>query len=225
MKIDLTITRNEIKEHLEIDIPTSWLQVTFRQFCGLADCKGDLIKIVALFTKLDEELIRKAQIHNLNHVTACLSFLTSELKYVVPSTILGIKIPTNLETESIAQYSDLQTVIGSFKQEDSRFNYSQFPLIVATYAVDPYDFEKAEKMQNIFYDAPCTEVLAVGNFTLAKLGALSQGILPTCPQGDTLVNRLRLALGDWLKNLVSILRYYLWKRSLPLNERNFLNGR
>jgi len=224
MKIDLIITKNETKEHLKIELPSSWDQIKFKDYVSLLGCT-DTIKIVALFTGLDEELIRKAQINNLSGVTICLNFLNKPPEYTLPSHILGYPIAKNLDTKSIAQYSDLQDILKEFKSEDSAFNYSLFPLIVATYAVvSDYDYAKAELIKDAFLEAPCTEVLAVANFTLVKFNALRNGIDPTFPQADTIQTRWRQALRDWLQTLDSSIRFYLWKRSLPLSERNFLNG-
>lgn len=233
MKIDLTITRQKKglnivgknDERVKLDIPTTWPQVTFKQYMGLLKCKGDIIKIVSLFSELDEELIRKAKIHNLAVVTACLNFLSTPPIYLTPTSILGYKVADNLDTESIAQYADLQEIAGKLKEDDPEHNFSLFPSMVATYAVSPYDFKEAEKIQDQFLYAPCTEVLAIGNFTLVRLHALKTGIVPTSPLRATRWNKLKLALINWLQTLDSTVRYFLWKRSLPLNERKYLNGR
>ena len=232
MKIDLTITRDKPglnivgknEEHLSFDFPTSWQSVTFEQYLARLDCGADIIKIVALFTGLDVELIRKAQIHNLGVIIACLDFMKKPIQYPVPLKILGYPVPPNLETESIAQYADLQTIAAAIKEDDPKGNRGLFPLICATYAVKPYDYLEAEKIAPKFLKAACTEVLAVGNFTLVRLDALNQGIVPTSPPVATTKTRFRLAMSDWLQNSVSTLRYYSWKRSLPLQERNYLNG-
>jgi len=233
MKIDITITRQppglnvvgKNQEKISVEIPTSWQQVTFKQYLGLLEAGTDIVKVLSVLTGIEEELVRKAEIKNLSKVTACLHFMNKPIKYLTPNTVLGHKVATNLDTESIAQFADLQEICKGFKEDDAKHNYSLFPLIVATYAVSPYDFKEAEKIQSKFLDAPCTEVLAIGNFTLVRLSALSSGIVPTSPQADTRPNRLKLALINWLQNLASSIRYYTWKRSLPLNERNYLNGR
>lgn len=224
MKINLTITRDGSKDKLSLELPSAWHEIQFDKFISLVDCGQDIIKIVALFTGLDEELIKSAEIHNLDAVISCLSFLNNPPQYKTPSNILGHPIADNLETKSIAQYADLQGVLKQFKQDDQKHNYSFFPLIVATYAVIPYDFTKAEAIKDQFLKAPCTEVLAVANFTLVKFRALNLGTAKTSRHQVTPPSRLRLALNDWLTNLTSTIRYYTWKRSLPLSERNFLNG-
>lgn len=224
MKINITITKEGSKEKLSLELPSSYHDIEFDKFISLNDCGDDIIKIVSLFTGLDEHTVRSAEIHNLNAVIACLSFLNTAPQYKLPSTILGYSIADNLETKSIAQYADLQGILKGLKENDSAHNYSLFPIIVATYAVNPYDFAKAEAIKNQFLKAPCTEVLAVANFTLVKFRALNHGIGKTYRHQVTHPSRLRLAMSGWLQNLTSTIRYYTWKMSLPSSERNFLNG-
>jgi hypothetical protein len=234
MKIDITITRQtegltvtgRNQERVKIEIPTGWHQVTFKQYLDLKKAGKDLnqIDIIAIFTGLERELIEKAQIKNLSAVTACLAFMTKPPVYVCPTSVLGYPVVANLETESIAQFADLQEICKGFT-EDEVHNMSQFPLIVATYAVSPYNFKEAEKIQDQFLFAPCTEVLAIGNFTYLRLRALSNGIVPTSPRAAITKRSVKQGLADWLKNLASSIRYATWKRSLPLSERKYLNGR
>ncbi len=224
MKLIAMITKDGSKEKMTFDIPSSWHEISFERFIKIIDCGSDIIKLVAMFTELDEQTIKSSEIHNLNAVIACLSFLNSTPQYKLPSSISGYNIADNLDSKSIAQYADLQAIIKQFKQDDLKHNYNLFPIIVATYAINPYDFNKAEQIKDEFLKAPCTEVLAVANFTLVKFNALNRGMGKICPQGVTRLSKLKLAMSDWLINLTSTIRYYTWKRSLPSSERNFLNG-
>ena len=233
MKLDITITmpsegltitgKNE--QRVKVEIPDSWDKVPFEKYLKIVEAGENPVKWISIFTNLDEEMVKNAKLKNLSAVMAALNFMKKPPVYFTPSTILGYTVVSNLETESIAQYSDLQDICKNFKENETVHNLSYFPLIVATYAVSPYDFKEAEKIKDQFLYAPCTEVLAIGNFTLVRLHALNSGILPTSPQADTRLNRLKQALADWLKSLDSSIRFYTWKRSLPLNERRYLSGR
>lgn len=223
MKINLSITQEGIKTDHGLEIPTGWSQVPFRLYKPILKA-NDLPKKLAVFTGLDEDLIRKAEIHNLPKITASLHFLTTEPVYTVPKTCLGFSIAKNLDTKSAAQYADLMDIWQKFKENDIN-NFDYFPLIVATYAVKPYDYQDADNLAPTFLEAPCTEVLAIGNFTLVRLHALRNGIVPKCPPGDTPLNRVRQAMISYLERLDSSIRYAFWKRSLPINERRYLNGR
>lgn len=233
MKINLYTVKDGQRVLKELEIPTGWGQVTFKQYLAIIQAGNDTIKSLAAFTGLDESILRKAQIKNLGAVTACLHFLQKPPVYSAPKSILGHKVVNNLDMESIAQYSDLQAICAKFKPvadpvkdiDNIIHNYNQFPLIVATYAVSPYDYTQAEYLAPKFFNAPCTEVLAIGNFTWARLRALKSGIEPRSLRGDILPSRWRLALINWLQTLASTIRYATWKKSLPSNERKFLNGR
>jgi len=238
MKINIITTRDSGPHKHSIDIPTGWNgkpPVTFRQYLGIIKAGNDINELLSVFTELDPSVIKKAQIKNLGAVTACLHFLKSPPVYRTPAAIMGHRIAKNLEGESTAQYADLQQILGKMRYVDETrkeltaddiiFNYNFYPLIVATYAIVPYDFKQAEALAPKLFNAPCTEVLAVGNFTRVRLHALNSGIVPTSPPTvDTLRNRFKQALIDWLGSLASSIRYNMWKRSLPLNERNYLNG-
>lgn len=213
MKTELTLNRVKIVKEL----PETWDKVSFATFKKLAECGNDMVKKLALFTGVDEVTLRKAEIKNLDLLMDTLAFTNSEPAYELPKEVLGYRIPDNLEVENIARYADLQKIIDENKENV----LDKYPLIVATYVVNPYDFMEAEKLASKFEDAPCWEVMAIGNFTLVKsLGsrAITQRLFP---QVATRLRKLRRGIRNWLLRLVFTIRYYSWKRSLPLQEKNF----
>lgn len=243
MKINITTTRDSGPYKHTIDIPTGWEQVTFKQYLGLIKAGTDINEILSVFTGLDVSVLKKAIVKNLGAVTACLHFVNRPPVYGLPVTIQGYKIPKNLETQSTAQFEDLKAILAKFKYpeegkqlsiDDHIFNYNLYPSIVAVYAIanendkDPvksYDYEYAEYIAPRFFNSPCTEVLAVGNFTRVRLHALSLGIVPTSPpERVTRLNKLKQGLINWLQSLASSIRYHTWKKSLPLSEQRYLNG-
>lgn len=235
MKINIITTRDSGPHTHSIDIPTGWEQVTFKQYLGVIKAGSDVNELLAVFTGLDPSILKKAVIKNLGAVTACLHFLNHPPSYKTPVTVMGHRIAKNLETESTAQYADIQSILSKMRYvteerkelsiDDIIFNYNFYPLIVATYAIKPYDYEQAEYLAPRLFNAPCTEVLAVGNFTRVRLHALKNGIVPTSPPiAGTLRSKFRQALIDLLGRLASSIRYHTWKRSLGTNERNYLNG-
>jgi len=235
MKINIITTRDSGPYKHSIDIPTGWGQVTFKQYLGLIKAGSDINETLSVFTGIDASIIKKAIVKNLGAVTACLHFLNKPPVYLTPVTCMGFKIPKNLDGESTAQFEDLKDILSKMRYtseekpnltpEDIQHNYSLYPLIVATFAERPYDYQRAEYLAKQFLNAPCTEVLAIGNFTRVRLHALSNGMLPTSrPDRGTTLHKLKLALINWLNNLASSIRYHTWKRSLPSNEQRFLNG-
>jgi len=206
---------------VEREIPTNWKQVTFRQFMKLAECGSDEVKIISLFTGVEEATLKKATLYNLGQILNALSFLKNqEMDYTVPESILGYKIPKNLEFETIGQYQDLKLEAGQMKEGDIK-SFEKYPHFVAIYATTPYDFQEAEKKIDYFFDAPCEEVMAVGNFTLLKLAELTNGIRLNFQKSNSPMKKLKLALVAWLKNSIFTLRYYIWKRRLRLHEKSY----
>ena len=207
------------------DIPESWDKVTFRQCLDLIKCKEDITKIVSVLTGIDEATLKSAQIHNLSALLAAIQFLQRDMTYVMPDKIAGYVLPKDLEGESIAQYSDIQEIVKNFDAEDNLKNVEKYPLIVATYCVTPYDFKKAEIIAGELFNAPCTEVMAVGNFTLARLLASKLNIPNPFPLVGTRPSRLRRAMIAFRNRLDFTIRYFSWRRALPLPVKNYLSGR
>jgi hypothetical protein len=229
----LNITHNG-QSH-SVDIPVSWEDpiLTYRKFLALSQAKDDTVKIVSVLTGLDESLIRNAKIEGgVTALMALLGFMETEITYTMPKTILGYAMPSNLEFETQGQYEDLRSVMKQFTDNKSD-NLNQWPLIVATFAREfvngkqlEYDFKRAEELAPKFWDAPALEVLAVGNFTVAKLSALKTNTMPIFRLAkDTHLSRFRQAIRVLQKNLVFSIRYALWKRKLPSPVKNYLAGR
>lgn len=229
MKVTITLDGSTFEKN----IPIRWAEVTFRQAVGLNQIqrqKGDIKHIIALFTGLDPEIFRVAIVHNLDRVIAMLQFVYTEMPQEVPKTCLGYPIVQDLESKCVAQAADVMEIMGTFKEDTPTENLMQYPLICATY-ISPewflnkeYDFKQAEKVAEKFFDAPCTEVMAIGNFTWAKYVAWRSGMLTTSRPVVTRKNKLRQGMINWLVTLAFTIRWYLWKRSLRSPVRNYLNG-
>lgn len=203
------------QEPISVDIPNAWHLVTWRQFVALSKAGSDQCKIIEAVTGIDSETIRAASIKNFDVLISCLSFMTTEMNLIMPSTILGYKVPTNLEDEAAARFGDVQEIAQKFKEDDKIGNLEYYPLIAATYIVpSPYNFKEADKLAERLQDAPCSEVMAIGNFTLLKLMKSSSGMLNSSHLEGTLRNRLRRATINWLQRLAFRIRYATWKRSL-----------
>lgn len=193
------------------EIPNAWHLVTFRQFLKLAECGDDMSKVIGVFTGLDPELLRKADIKNYDVLMSCISFMKSEMNMIIPSACLGMKVPSDIESEAIARYADVQSIVQQFKEGES--NIVHYPLIAATYITpSPYDFKQAEQLAERLLDAPCAEVMAIGNFTLRKLIASRNGTLNSSHLEGTLRNRLKRGIVLWLNRLAFSIRYHSLRR-------------
>jgi len=219
----ITITLNGVKVHKEI--PDSWDQITYRQFLMISKNVWSLAthtaEIISLFTGIDIEVLKKSKIEGLTTIIKLLLFLDQvPLNYAIPNKIYvngyWYDIPKDLEFETIAQFEDLKGEASHFseKPEDKFTNLERWPLIVATYCVHPYSWQAAEKLAPEVFNSPCQEVLAIGNFTLVKLIESNVNTKQTFPPVVTPTNKLGLALKAWQKNMVSTVRFYIWRKRL-----------
>jgi len=186
-------------------LPISWQQVPFGTFIKLTECGDDYVKVFAAITGLDENLLRKANIENLDTALALLDFLKTECPSEVPKTILQYKVPENLGLKTLGQYTDLKAELKRSANLSPAEALRKYTLYCAIYACDQkhdeYDWEKAEWMADEFLLAPSPEVLGIGNFTLKKLIELNYGIAPNSHLPLTRVKKYRRVL----RNLPSIL--------------------
>lgn len=213
MKIQIEL--NKVK--VEKNIPTSWKEVTFGQFLKIADAKDDHAKLISIFTDIPEETLKKAKISNLESLIALMSFMRTPMSLDLPDSVMGYKIPKSLELESIGQYQDLKLELADITAENG---FHKYPLFCAIYATNPYDYQKAEELASTFLNAPCEEVVAVGNFTLLKLTGLMTNTALRLPTRSTPLKKLKLALTGWLRNLVFTLHYYTLKKRLHSIGKN-----
>lgn len=208
-------------------IPTSYDDVDFETYIALMNCGGDTFKILSVLTGVSEATLDKARIKNLDHVLRCLQFISQETKLVLPKTIAGYLVPSDLNFESIAKFKDVQTVIATIKQPEKGKSMPTDELVklaevCAIYACPgEYDYRNAEKIIPVMMKAPCLEVLALGNFILLKWIALKLGTEIPSLKAPTLMKRLRLALISWRARLAFTIRYALWKRRHRIEGMNF----
>lgn len=203
----------------EKEVPTSWEQVTFGQFLELEKCEQDKTKVLSLFTGIDHETLLKAKIKHFDDVMVNgLSFLTTQPPVAIPEKLLGYTMPKNLEFEQVQQYVDLQNYIKESRDKSPSDQLRQYTLYCAVYACiqkhSKYDWKLVEEMAPEFLNAPCTEVMGIGHFTLMRLIASKQGTKPTSPPQSTLLKKLGLVLKSWRLRLVSNLRWIIWSKRL-----------
>lgn len=192
------------------DIPTDWSGVTFRQFLQLKDNKD--LTALSVFTGLDRDTLKKAKVKNFDDVIRALSFTGFQPDlFKLPKSILNYPVRQDLGFEPFGRYTDIKDIID--KGVEGEELLKQYPLFCAIYTHQgEYSYQEAEKNVEQFYLAPCTEVLALGNFLLMRLAGLRKGTAKTSPYLPTPLKKLRLALLLWRSRLAFTLRYYIWKR-------------
>jgi len=207
------ITLNGVK--VQKKIPTKWEEVKFKDFLQLQDNKE--ITAVSIFTGIDIETLRKANIKNLDALLACLTFLKKQPDlFNIPKSILGHEINQDLGFEAFGMYSDLKDELD--KGLEGLELIKQYPLFCAIYCTKPYDFKVAESKVEEFNEAPCTEVLALGNFLLMRLVGLKINTERTSQKQLTALRRLRLALKGFRARLAFRVRFFILKRRLNIQR-------
>jgi hypothetical protein len=215
---------------VERDIPEAYHKLSWSKLLEIYSVSKHPVKeqealILSILTGIDLETIKKAHIKNYDVLMSCLAFLQNEMPLMMPTTIMDMTVPKNIEDEAAARYGDIQEIIGRFKEGDKLGNLAYYPEIVSRYvSPSPYDWRQADEIANKLQDAPCSEVMAIGNFTLTRYHASRSGTLTISPQEDTRLSRWRQVILIWLKSLDSSIRFALWKRSLPSSARKYLNG-
>jgi hypothetical protein len=237
MKVSIFINKHEHKR----DIPLSYDQVSFGNFINLDRCGTDKVKVMSLFWRLDYETLCKAKIKNMDEVISKLAFLdrrhpllhptqeqplTPELiRQYIPKELYGYPLPTNLEWEETQQYIDLKTYVSESKDLTPIQQLERYTIYCAVYAVKhlkgKYSWEEAEKLAPVFLNAPCTEVMAIGNFTLLRLIGLNLNTNPGSQKAGSRMQRFRLALKGWAIRTVSISRWTIWLKKLGAKRMNY----
>lgn len=205
------ITLNGVK--ILKDIPGKWEEVTFKQYIELTDKKE--LTALSIFTGIDAETLKKAQITNLNKLVTVLSFIKAEVPlFNYPKRILTFDLPQDLNFETFGQYSDLKDQLD--KGLTGIELIKQYPLFCSIYTTKPYDYKQAEANAELFMNAPCTDVLAVGFFLLMKLVGLNSTIETTSLNRLTPLKRWRLVFKGWLSRLAFRVRFFILKRKLNI---------
>lgn len=210
-----TFSLNNVKQ--ERDIPTGWNQVKFKDFLEL---DGNETKALSIFTGFDENTLKKATITGLDKLLHSLSFLNSEVPIMkFPKKIMGkYDVPYDIGFEGWGQYMDIKEEIDKGKTGIELLK--QYPLLCAIYTMTEYNFKEAEKRAEELMNAPCTEVMAVGNFILMKLIALRATTKANYQKEGTILMRWRLGLKAWWTNMAFTVRFYFLKRKLRLTDTN-----
>lgn len=204
------------------EIPSSWSQVTFKTYLDIMGLlANEPSKILAVLTGIEEDTLNRSKIIGLDAVLKALSFMRAEpMDFTIPKTILGYSVPKDLNWETTGQFKDCQMIANSLKPVGnvlSREDQEKYIHIVAIYAMPNYLDAKAEEQEEFakkFHEAPCEEVLAIGNFTLLKLIGLNLNIKSDPVSKIGPLRRLRQAFKIWRLNTAFAFRYAVLQRRL-----------
>jgi hypothetical protein len=227
------------------EFPTDWDNVSFRSFLEIPSDETDIIKIIALILKIDYDVLCRAKIIGFDELVERLAFLKVQPVPRVPKTCLGYPIPKDLGFETVGQFKDLNQYIKEISGLPPIEQFKKYPLLVAVYACvhmdelrckklgkdlglignaaeelgyGKYDWRKAEAMADDFLNAPCTEVMGIGNFTLLRLIALKNNIRPNFPKVNSRWQNYRQVLKSWPMILAVIQRFFTLKKKPVTKE-------
>lgn len=207
------------------NLATEWADVSFRQFLDLEKCGSDIIKVIALFTGIEYNTLLKAKIVDMDQVIAMLGFLNSPAQPFIPTSICGYPVPKDLAFEEVKMFVDLKAYLAENKDKTPQEQLALYPVYCGVYACkhryNEYDFQLAEKLSEVFFNAPCTEVLGIGNFTLLRLTGLNLNIAANSRQPLTLMKKFKLVLKTWRKISVHMERWFSWKKRLADPPKNY----
>jgi hypothetical protein len=194
---------------------------------AIVDAK-DIADVLAIFLGLESDTIRKAKIVNLNEALDKIKFLdVTNMPVLVPKTILGYPIPDDLNYQTICRYEDIKTLatkcVPAKNEKLSSKHLNNYVQMAGIYAMPNYE-EASEKERDEFiskfYDAPCGEVMAIGNFTVMRLTVSSVKGSAIFLNLLTRMHKLRLALKSFNARLGFSLRFFIWKRKHRISGMN-----
>lgn len=179
-----------------LKIASSWLDLTFNQYIKVLESKGGTADMIALFTRIDVEVIKKANFTGLDMVIEALSFLKTPYtfdkatpnvgKYQLP---LNSKGEFNIQFETLAQFEDMRAAMIKTPDNDIVEFVKSYAKFVAIYVQkirdNEYNYDKSLAMIPEIYTMPAHEVITTGSFFFVKLLTLLTGTAKTSPKATT----------------------------------------
>lgn len=159
-------------------IPTCWQDVTYRQYIELIKPHTFLDQI-ALFTGIDLEVLRKAELRNADEMLKHLSFLNVPPPFESKPTMLvgPYTLPSDITTLSLGQFEDLRGLLakGPKKIEAPEDHLQMNDLYLEACAIycqkliyGEYDYTKVPEVKEELKKYSCIEVISTGAFFLFK---------------------------------------------------------
>lgn len=205
-------------------IPSNWDDVKFRHFLAFYGIK-DFADQLAIFTGLKAETLRNGKIANLEALIDRMAFLNKPMPSIMPKSILGYLVPKDLNFESICRYEDAKEVDEKIRNaKDDKERVGLYADFVAIYAMPNYEDAKPEEREAFakkVMDAPCSEVMAIGNFTQLKLIELKAKELGIYQRETIAMRRFKLVFQSWRARLVFWVRSFSWRKKPHIAGTNY----
>lgn len=169
----------------KVSIPSSWEDVTFRQYCEILKNKKNTSELIAMFSGIDYEIIKKATIIGLDQVLIALSFLNKvpvipdDVPKIGPYSLVSRQ---KLQFESLDLFEDMRGVAVKADPANIVDFTERYGTYVAMYLQKvrdgEYSREKADAMKEEVDSLPALQVISLGSFFFVKLAILLSGTVP-----------------------------------------------
>jgi len=203
--ITLTAELNGVKK--TIQIPSTWNDVTFKQYLSFFDLDGKDESVLALFTGLDKDLIRRAKITGLETVLIALDFIKEAPEWSkTPELFCGHLMPKDITFEALAPYADCRDLIEK-STDDLKTFASNYAKIAAIYlycvreGYENYDFDKAILLEDEVLNQPAWEVAGLGSFFITKFSPLKISTKKNSQTEGSLLRKLKRGTKNLVKRL------------------------
>lgn len=157
--------------------PTCWPDVTFRNYDASLDCKS-LTDFISVFTGIEKDIIRNAELRNVEAVEQALSFVNIPPKFEpTPTKLVGpYVLPLDVTTECLGQFEDLRGLLNKLPKAETIENarqlndiYLEACAIYCQKLIDgSYDYTQVPRVKEQLKNYSCIEVIQTGAFFLFK---------------------------------------------------------
>jgi hypothetical protein len=184
-------------------IPTSWDDVTYSQYVALLSLPNSLLHYIALFTGINLDVLKNAELKNLEKIAIALAFLT-----IPPKTEEGPKnigkyfVPKDVTLESLGQFEDLRGLLHRKPDEIATLENQLLwcDLCLEACAIycqklrdGKYDSVKVPDMKEELKGYSCMPIIQTGSFFFGKLLNI---LTPTQNRFQRITQRLKKLLVD-----------------------------
>lgn len=183
-------------EKQDVNIPTSWGDVTYKQFLRIVNKPPDGFEIYAILLGLTVEQVKKFSIESMNRIVAMCEFLNTPLNMegIDPDktiTIDGViyTYKKDIGHEAIGVYEDWKAEL---KTRENATQYDLIPMTLAHFlrpVGEQYNYQLVEERSELFMNLPCTKAIALGNFFFQNMSASHKSMM-TYSLSLTLMNQL-----------------------------------
>ena len=193
--------------------PSSWEDLTFKQYTGILKSKSDLDHL-AVLTGIDIDVLMKAEIGGIEELIIAMSFLKTMpeiptyVKQVGPYPLpVNHKGQFDIRYESLGQFEDMRQVMKRLPEKDLIAHTEAYARYVAIYIQKirdkEYDSLKVDEVTEQVQGYTALEVISLGQFFFLKLVTLFNGTRIISPHTPPNPKKLKRVLKNSRKNSVS----------------------